>query len=104
MGQVSSILLRHVRDCSQLSKPTLKVTPTHCLPHQLSPQAEALDCLNPLEGGEPLTALDNQAEGQLADIARGSWKNRAGPLCGLWAQRMSTLMTSSSLGKGANAK
>ena len=44
--------------------------PTHCLPHQLSPQAEALDCLNPPEGGEKLTALDDQAEGQLAEIAR----------------------------------
>ena len=45
--------------------------PTHCSPHRLSPQAEALDRLNPPEGGEELMALDDQAQGQLAKKARG---------------------------------
>ena len=33
--------------------------PTYCSLHGISPQAEALDCLNPPEGGEELMALDD---------------------------------------------
>ena len=56
---------------ADLSNQRFQTAPTHCPQHRLSSQAEALDRLTPLQGGEPLTTLDQRSEDQLVELAGG---------------------------------
>ena len=56
---------------ADLASQSFHGVPTHCSPHRLNPQAEALDRLNPPEGGEQLTALDNPSRRSTGRDSRG---------------------------------